>query len=231
MTSFVRRLGANQVGRDFVVGDVHGCFSKLQAELDRLKFNCDVDRLFSVGDLVDRGPESAAVTEWLTRPWFYAVRGNHEQMALDYLVGDLDYEDYQQNGGAWFSELDLLSQERIAAQFDALPVVLEIETASGLVGIVHGDCPFASWEELISELEGDDAPRVADTCLYSRKRITAMDDSGVTGVAKIFVGHTPVPRPIVLGNVHHIDTGAVFGNRLTIARLTDGTPRGHRNLL
>ncbi|WBS04093.1 metallophosphoesterase [Pseudoduganella sp. SL102] len=231
MTSFVRRVNANQVGRDFVVGDVHGCFSELQAELDRLKFNGDVDRLFSVGDLVDRGPESAAVAEWLTRPWFYAVRGNHEQMALDYLVGDLDYLDYQQNGGAWFLELDLPNQESIAAQFDALPVVLEIETWSGLVGIVHGDCPFASWEALIWELESDDAPQVADTCLYSRKRITEMDDSGVAGVSKIFVGHTPVPRPIVLGNVHYIDTGAVFGNRLTIARLNGGTPRGHRNLL
>ncbi|MFC5512834.1 metallophosphoesterase [Massilia jejuensis] len=193
---------------------------KLSAELDLVKFDRRLDRLFSVGDLVDRGPESAAVViEWLTQPWFYAVRGNHEQMALDYLVGDLDSRDYRQYGGAWFMELSLQEQRRIAAQFDVLPVVLEVETSSGLVGIVHGDCPFASWTELIAGLNGDDALLVADTCLYSRERITSDDESGVAGVARMFVGYTPVQRPISLGNVHYIDTGAVFGNRLTLTRI------------
>jgi serine/threonine protein phosphatase 1 len=219
MTSFVRRLNVNYAGRDFVVGDVHGCFNKLSAELDLVDFNRDLDRLFSVGDLVDRGPESAAVIEWLTRPWFYAVRGNHEQMALDYLVGDLDPRDYRLYGGAWFMELSLSDQKRFAAQFDALPVALEVETPSGLVGIIHGDCPFSSWAELIAELSGEDALLVADTCLYSRERITSMDGSGVAGVSKMFVGHTPVSRPILLGNVHYIDTGAVFGNRLTLTQI------------
>jgi len=219
MTSSVQRLSANRLGRDFVVGDVHGCFDKLTAELKNLNFDCETDRLFSVGDLVDRGPDSAAVTEWLTQPWFYAVRGNHEQMALDYLVGDLDSDDYQKYGGAWFLELSFQEQRKIAAQFDALPVVLEVTTSSGLVGIVHADCPFASWAELIAELNGDDALLVADTCLYSRERITANDESGVAGLAKMFVGHTPVQRSILLGNVHYIDTGAVFGNRLTVTQI------------
>jgi serine/threonine protein phosphatase 1 len=219
MTSFVQRFNANQLGRDFVVGDVHGCFNKLSVELNKIKFNCEIDRLFSVGDLVDRGPDSAAVIEWLTKPWFYAVRGNHEQMALDYLVGDLDSRDYRKYGGAWFLELSLQEQRRIAAQFDALPVVLEVTTSSGLVGIVHGDCPFVSWAELIAELNGDDALLVADTCIYSRERIVANDESGVAGLAKMFVGHTPVQRPTLLGNVHYIDTGAVFGNRLTVTQI------------
>lgn len=140
-------------------------------------------------------------------------------MALDYLVGDLDSRDYRQYGGAWFMELSLADQRRIAALFDVLPIVLEVETSCGLAGIVHADCPFASWAELIAELSGDDALLVADTCLYSRERITANDESGVSGVAKIFVGHTPVQRPISLGNVHYIDTGAVFGNRLTLTQI------------
>ena len=219
MTSFVRRLDANQLGRDFVVGDVHGCFDELSVELKGLSFDREIDRLFSVGDLVDRGPDSAAVIEWLTQPWFYAVRGNHEQMALDYLVGDLDSRDYQKYGGAWFLELSPQEQRRIAAQFDVLPIVLEVKTSSGLVGIVHGDCPFASWAELIAELNGDDALLVADACLYSRERITTNDESGVAGLANMFVGHTPVQRPILLGNVHYIDTGAVFGSRLTVTQI------------
>jgi len=39
-----------------------------------------VDQLFSVGDLVDRGPESHRVLEWLARPWFFAICGNHDFM-------------------------------------------------------------------------------------------------------------------------------------------------------
>jgi serine/threonine protein phosphatase 1 len=215
----VRRLHANEVGRDFVVGDIHGCFSKLSAELDRLRFDRGVDRLFSVGDLVDRGPESASVLDWLIQPWFYAVRGNHEQMALDYLAGKLDPEDYLDNGGAWFIELSILEQRQITAHFDALPIAMEVATPTGMVGIVHGDCPFASWSELVAELSGDDAPAIAEVCLSSRERVIEMDDCGVMDVDQLFVGHTPVSRPISLGNVHCIDTGAVFGRPFTLRQI------------
>ena len=209
----------NQAGRDFVVGDVHGCFSRLSTELDRLEFNCNVDRLFSVGDLVDRGPQSSAVLDWLTRPWFHAVRGNHEQMALDYLAAAIDPDDYRLYGGLWFTELSLLRQQQTATHFDTLPIAIEVDTPSGLVGIVHGDCPFTSWEELVEVLSSENALVIAETCLSSRERIIKMDDSGVTGVARLFVGHTPVPRPMTLGNVHYIDTGAVFGNPLTVMQI------------
>ncbi|MGJ7918688.1 metallophosphoesterase [Massilia sp. LXY-6] len=218
-SSLVRRLHANRVGRDFVVGDIHGCFSKLSGELDRLRFDRSVDRLFSVGDLVDRGPESAAVVDWLIQPWFHAVRGNHEQMALDYLAGELDPDDYCHNGGAWFMALSGPEQRRITAHFSVLPVAMEVATPTGIIGIVHGDCPFASWSELVAELSGDDAIAVADICLSSRERVIEMDECGVLGVERVFVGHTPVPGPISLGNVHYIDTGAVFGRPLTVRQI------------
>ena len=46
---------ANPYGRDFVVGDVHGCVSALHRQLSALKFDYQHDRLFCTGDLVDRG--------------------------------------------------------------------------------------------------------------------------------------------------------------------------------
>jgi hypothetical protein len=52
-------LPANTAGRDFVCGDIHGCFDELDAALAKLQFDPAVDRLISVGDLVDRGPRSA----------------------------------------------------------------------------------------------------------------------------------------------------------------------------
>jgi serine/threonine protein phosphatase 1 len=144
LSSPVQRFNANRAGRDFVVGDIHGCFRRLSAELDRLGFNQYADRLFSVGDLVDRGPESAAALDWLAQPWFHAVRGNHEQMALDYLAGKLDPDDYVHDGGGCFTDLGVPERERIAAHFAALPFALEIATPTGRIGIVHGDCPFVS---------------------------------------------------------------------------------------
>lgn len=65
----------NKTGTDYVVGDIHGCFSLLQAKLDEIGFDPTKDRLFSVGDLVDRGTESDKVLEWLSKPWFHAVCG------------------------------------------------------------------------------------------------------------------------------------------------------------
>lgn len=64
----VARFDRNPLGRDLIVGDVHGCFTKLKASLDAVGFNLERDRLFSVGDLVDRGPESDRALEWLAQP-------------------------------------------------------------------------------------------------------------------------------------------------------------------
>lgn len=98
-TNLFQQYPANTVGRDFAVGDIHGCFTALSEALDDLGFNYNTDRLFSVGDLVDRGPESNLATEWLKYPWFHAVRGNHEQMAIDYSAGIGGESLYIQNGG------------------------------------------------------------------------------------------------------------------------------------
>ena len=53
----------------YVVGDIQGCFAPFQQLLERVKFNPDKDRLWSVGDLVNRGPDNLSVLRW-----FYAHR-------------------------------------------------------------------------------------------------------------------------------------------------------------
>ena len=58
-TTAVARYARNVTsGRDLVVGDVHGEFSTLEHALEALDFQPGKDRLFSVGDLIDRGPRS-----------------------------------------------------------------------------------------------------------------------------------------------------------------------------
>ena len=86
----VRRV-PEALGRDFVVGDIHGAFDILMKALEAVGFNPKTDRLFSVGDLVDRGNYSQLALEFLSEPWVFAVRGNHEQMLLDmYASGKVD---------------------------------------------------------------------------------------------------------------------------------------------
>jgi len=215
----IKHFAANTVGRDFVVGDIHGCFSKLDAELVGLAFDPAKDRLFSVGDLVDRGPESEMAVEWLAKSWFHAVRGNHEQMAIDCATGSIDRACYVANGGAWFIGLTRAEQLQFADAFRALPIALEVETPHGLFGIVHADCPFDSWSLLGAELQGERAWRVAEACAWSRERITSKNESVIEGVVAVIVGHTPVVKPVSFGNVHYIDTGAVFGKSLTIVQI------------
>lgn len=95
-----KKFQMNAAGRDLIVGDVHGHFTKLQAALDAVGFNPAEDRLFSVGDLVDRGPECDQALEWLAKPWFHAVSGNHEDMAIRWPKGFMDAGTYAMNGGA-----------------------------------------------------------------------------------------------------------------------------------
>ena len=61
-----RRYPRNRTGRDFVVGDVHGMFSALRELLAVAGFDDRRDRLFSVGDLIDRGPDSRGSLDWLS---------------------------------------------------------------------------------------------------------------------------------------------------------------------
>lgn len=219
MIHLVQRFARNPVGRDLIVGDIHGHFTKLQAALDAVGFNPDAgDRLFSVGDLVDRGPESMLALEWLAKPWFHAVAGNHEVAAIEWAAGNLQLSEYNNFGAAW--NIGNTPPERLtfADAFEAMPIAIELDTATGLVGIVHADCPTASWQEFTSLLESPhtDHLRVAaviGSAQWSRDRADNLMDDGVAGVRAVVVGHTPMERWTSLGNVIFIDTGAWLPGR------------------
>lgn len=208
----VQRFGRNPHGRDLICGDIHGHFTRLQVALDAVGFDPARDRLFSVGDLVDRGPESDKALEWLALPWFHAVQGNHEDMAIRYPAGNMDIDNYFANGGGWNISNPRDVQCEFSETFAALPVAIELETAGGLVGIVHADCPMASWPEFVSALECTDLRKsdreaLIDMAQWSRDRINGGMAGDVAGVRAVVVGHTPVMEPTTLGNVHYIDTG------------------------
>ncbi|KNY10651.1 serine/threonine protein phosphatase [Achromobacter piechaudii] len=200
------KVPRNEQGRDFAVGDVHGHFSRLQDSLDRLGFDPARDRLFSVGDLVDRGPESEAALEWLARPWFYAVQGNHEDYAIRHVrTGEVDVMNWRGYGGGWFLDLPADQQEVYAEAFAKLPIAIEVETTAGAVGLLHADCPVLFWPRLEFALQ-DRYKRTSAACQWSRDRLRQMNRTGIQGVRAVVAGHTPVTAPLALGNVYHIDT-------------------------
>lgn len=204
----VKRFPINAIGRDFAVGDIHGHFTLLQKALDDVGFNPATDRLFSVGDLVDRGPECEQVLEWLDKPWFHPVRGNHDDYVCRHDTCDIG--NWRQNGGAWFMSLTDAERGEYAAQFRELPIAIEVDTPEGLIGLLHADCPFPSWQHLLEQLdggaEGGILRNIKNSCMWSRRRVELEDSSGVDGVRALVVGHTPLASPLALGNVVHIDT-------------------------
>ncbi|MBO1114339.1 metallophosphoesterase [Bordetella petrii] len=206
MTQPFRRVPANPAGRDFAVGDIHGHFSRLQQALDEFGFNPAQDRLFSVGDLVDRGHESEAFMQWLDRPWFYAVQGNHEDYAIRHVrTAQVDVDNWRRYGGGWFLDLPPERQRVYAHALAQLPVAIEVATRAGPVGLVHADCPVQDWTRLEARLR-DHYRRTRSYCQWSRTRLEQHDASVVAGVRAVVAGHTPVARPVILGNVYHIDT-------------------------
>jgi len=217
----VRRFAANPVGRDFIVGDIHGCFERLSKALERVDFDPARDRCFSVGDLVDRGPDSPAALQWLARPWFHACLGNHDDMALEAAAGRGDVLWWVAlNGGAWWLKADAASRERFRAALTGLPLVQELQTPQGRIGLVHADVPAGqSWPEFLRALEdGDEDAR--QTALWGRARAGGAIRQPVAGIDRVVCGHTITPdhRIHVVGNVWMIDTGAFL-------------PDGHLTLL
>lgn len=202
----VLRLPRNKYGRDFAVGDIHGCYSLLERALQAVGFNPDIDRLFSVGDLIDRGPESKEAFEFLKQSWFYAVRGNHEDSILDWLGVR------QNSPSEWVDEIPDRVRKVYRAQLLTLPYAIELATPRGPVGLVHADVPkHLSWDLFLQDIEdGDD--HTQQHALWSRHRVESGYDGIIPGINLIYTGHTVVPNPLLMGNVLDIDTGGVYGH-------------------
>lgn len=152
----ILQLPFNQLGKDYVIGDLHGCRTLLDRLLEAVDFNPETDRLFSVGDLIDRGPDSAGCLQLLNHPWFYAVQGNHERMFqdffADYLAGDPIRDlgdtigDFLWNGGEWVAGYYETERQAMSPIFDewlrlvaALPLLIVVGEGKRRFHIIHAE--------------------------------------------------------------------------------------------
>lgn len=209
--NFIKKFPINHLGRDFIAGDIHGCFDELNSKLDKHQFDPQTDRLFAVGDLIDRGPGSHKVLSWLQQPWFHSCLGNHEEMILTTSVDSTEGQNwFESYGGEWWLEQGADVRAEISAAFAELPLAIELETSRGTIGIVHADIPKGmSWPSFIRLLElGDSDTR--KTALWGRSRIKRFISSPVKEIERVVCGHTVTANRKITtkANVWFIETGA-----------------------
>ncbi|WP_336220727.1 metallophosphoesterase [Citrobacter amalonaticus] len=215
--SVYQRIHGTDWRNIWVTGDLHGCHSLLQRKLQEVSFDTAQDLLLSVGDLIDRGKENLECLALLTLPWFRAVRGNHEQYLLGYLQSGDDGDEWQRYGGHWFFELSHAEQKSVLALLpliDALPLVIEVQTANQTIVICHADYPASHYAFNKSVDE--------EVVLWSRERIEASQKGlcqEITGADRFIFGHTPVSAPQIFANQHYIDTGAVVTGNLALLQI------------
>lgn len=238
MSTLLKHYDANIFGNDYVVGDIHGQFELFEALLGHIGFDSEHDRVFSVGDLIDRGPESRRVVEYLAKPWFHSILGNHETMLLNVApvimqgrsdsIGEVRW---RRNGGDWFFELDCSEQDTIYAAVKRLPVVAEIVLPGGVrAGLAHATM-WPNWSQL-RDASGATTkpanPHQVEDLVWDRELahsvaynvIYGMDyNVTICGIDVVFFGHTPMKKPVCAANTRWLDTGAGNGNRLSMAEL------------
>lgn len=215
----------NTLGRDFVVGDIHGSYDMVLAALKEATFDDTCDRLFCVGDLVDRGDGSIRALRFLEQPYVHSVLGNHEAMFLEMYADGTPDESVlrvmtRRNGMGWWMDVAPKDRSKLLAAFRKLPLVIEITTSRGTVGLLHAEVPLGmGWAQFKLGVTAGDS-RVIDSALWGRTRIEKGDATGVQGVGRIYSGHTPQWNGLRrLGNIYLLDTGAVFRD---IGRKDDG---------
>jgi len=219
----------------YAIGDIHGEREKLDALLDKLPLQSG-DRLVFVGDYVDRGPDSRGVVDSLIElsrriPCVFLI-GNHESMFLDFLGWrSTEYfggDAFLANGGdrtlASYGYFD--RDEPDPLRFELPPEHVHFYRQLVLYHL-EGDYLFVHagiGRQLADEPDVSYALRKArcEDLLWDR---TSLDMPHRLGVTVVY-GHTPAPDFQIRWNLPFgigIDTGAVYGGRLTAIRLPDET--------
>lgn len=216
----IKYFEKNTKGKDYFVTDIHGYFKDLKIELKRIGFNPKVDRLFCGGDLCDRGPECPSVLDWLKEPWFHSVHGNHECFVFDYNEAEGHAKEHIQgmhcgHGGRWYYNLSKTVQANIYQAFKALPIMMEVKTDNGTVGILHAEASFNDWN-ITKQLILNNDNYANNKALWSKSKLKNKDTSCIENIGRMYVGHKEVRRQTLLGNVMYCDTGAGKGGFVSV---------------
>ncbi len=219
----------------YIISDIHGCYEQYRALLDKIHFS-DKDRLYVLGDAMDRGPQPMKVIQDLMmRPNVFYIAGNHDYMMLralkklaveiteenyrDHLTSDdlLSYFYWVQDGGRvtadqfrtlpWEVQQEILDYLREASVYEILE-----ERGTRYVLVHAGIRGFDKNRDLGTYDLSDFLFERAD---YDRRYYEDRKTILVTGHTPTLVIH-PDGRPEVYRQNGHIavDCGCVFGGQL-----------------
>ncbi|MET8244115.1 polynucleotide kinase-phosphatase [Streptomyces sp. NPDC005202] len=209
-----------------IIGDIHGCSAELEALLGKLGYVDGVHpegrSAVFVGDLVDRGPDTPGVLRrvmsMVTSGNALCVPGNHENKYGRYLKG----RKVQHTHGLaeTIAQMEGESEEfkqQVREFIDGL--VSHYVLDGGRLVVCHAGLP--------EKYHGRTSGRVRSHALYG-DTTGETDEFGLPvrypwaedyrGRAAVVYGHTPVPQATWLNNTICLDTGVVFGGRLTALR-------------
>ncbi|AEF80517.1 polynucleotide kinase-phosphatase [Leadbettera azotonutricia] len=219
-----------------IVGDVHGCYDELCALLEKMDYTVDRGaftalppagrRLIFLGDLCDRGPKNAAVLKlamnMASAGTALCVPGNHDVKLLRKLRG----ADVKLTHGLGLTVEELEKEQ---------PEFIEqaIAFLDGLVShyVLDQGRLVVSHAGLAEKLQGRSSGRVREFCLYG-ETTGETDEFGLPvrinwaeeyrGRALVVYGHVPSREVRSLNNTVCIDTGCVFGGKLSAYRYPEG---------
>jgi protein phosphatase len=218
-----------------IIGDIHGCYAELKELTNKLGFDWnsgvpihpDGRQLAFIGDLTDRGPESVKTAELVwelvrNRKIAFYVPGNHCNKLYRYLLGNK----VQTKHGLETTVSEFLALEKVIRDSFRRKFIDLYESAP-LYHVLDNEKLVLAHAGIREEYIGKDHSKVKTFVLYGD--ITGQTNADGTpvrrdwarnyqGNAVIVYGHTPVKEPRVLNNTYNIDTGAVFGGKLTALR-------------
>ena len=203
--------------QNFCGGDIHGCFDKLYALMDKIPINYAEDQLIFIGDYIDRGSSSFDVVNYLVNfkelfPDTIFLKGNHEDMLQNYLDGS-DRFTYMLNGGQRTLDEYLKRTNNPEAFpipsehlefFNSLRLYYQTEDYIFVHAGLRAEVPLESQEKT-------DLLWIRDEFIHSNFNFGK----------RVIFGHTPFKEPLLQSNKIGIDTGAVYGNRLTCVQLPE----------
>jgi protein phosphatase len=225
----------HETGPFDVIGDIHGCRAELETLLAKLGYQITRDqagravgahhdgrRAIFLGDLVDRGPDTPGVLRLVVGMTAagdaFCVNGNHENK----LVRALQGRNVQITHGLAESLAQLAAETgefRAEAGRFLDSLISHYVLDGGRLVVAHAG--------LTERYHGRASRRVREFCLYGQTT-GETDEYGLPvrypwaqdyrGRAMVLYGHTPVPAPEWINNTLCLDTGCVFGGRLTALR-------------
>jgi serine/threonine protein phosphatase 1 len=202
----------------FAIGDIHGCLEKLKDLMPKTGIDNQNDTLIFIGDYIDRGKFSSEVVDHVIRlqkeyKKVVCLRGNHEDMFAHYLEGTNE-DMYLNNGGInTLHSYEIILSDDTEERKRKIPVehrkffesLLPYYETEDYIFVHAGMKPGLSLQE----------QTMHDLLWIRHEFIDAEYDFGKT----VVFGHTPLNNPLINKNMIGIDTGAVYGGKLTCVEL------------